>query len=149
MICRRCWFAAGRPSCGDPEELSPRLYRLARSGGNPGCGVWREGPAIVAEIAANRLPNTTINASVANAFNGKPPVSIAEVAERMARLLGHPGEDPQLQHVLDSIGGPLNIERDQVEKLFNRAERNQLQALQQKVDAFKANSPAAPARAMV
>ena len=72
-----------------------------------------------------------------------------EVAKRIAQVLANPGSDQQLEHALDSIGGPLNIDVGDVERLLDRDLRNQLQELRQKVDRFKATSPAAPPRAMV
>jgi hypothetical protein len=71
------------------------------------------------------------------------------VAQRLARVLTAPTTDQQLEHALDSIGCPLNIAVNEVEPFFNRADRNELNALKQKVDKFKASSPAAPPRAMV
>src|SRR5207253_5758070 len=44
---------------------------------------------------------------------------------------------------------PLHVEAKDVRKFFDRAARDKQRALQQQIDAFRANSPAAPPRAMV
>lgn len=106
-------------------------------------------PAVAQQIARNEDRVNRFNAHVAALFAGAPPAGMQDVAQRYARLLQNPGSDDQLVHALDSIGCPLNIEGAEVEQLFDRAERNELQALRQRVDEFRATSPAAPPRAMV
>ena len=106
-------------------------------------------PAIAQRIAANTDKVNSFNPLVAQLFAGPAPANIAEVAERYAKLLKNPGPDDQLRHALDSIGCPLNIEGADVEKLFDRAQRDQLLKLRQQVDQYRASSPVAPPRAMV
>jgi len=106
-------------------------------------------PALAAATAANADPAQRVHARVAGAFAGAPPTTLADVAQRLAGILNAPNGDQQILHALDSIGGPLNFDVGMVQRFLDRDERNRLQALQQKVDAFKATSPAAPARAMV
>src|SRR5205823_14776080 len=56
-----------------------------------------------------------------------------------------------LRRVLYGPGSPTNLTPAEFEaaRLIDRAARNQLTALQQRADVWKANSPAAPPRAMV
>jgi hypothetical protein len=105
-------------------------------------------PELAARLAKNDDPQRLLHPRVAELF-AAPPASLQELADRYGKLLSEPGGDQQLRHALDSIGGPLNIEPGQYEQLFNRAERDRIRALRQKVDAFRATSPAAPPRAMV
>lgn len=106
-------------------------------------------PELAKAIAANADPQRHANPRVAQAFGGEAPASLQDVADRYAKLLSTGAGDDQLEHALDSIGGPLDISADQLPQLFNRAERERLQALRMKVQAFQATSPAAPPRAMV
>jgi cytochrome c553 len=59
------------------------------------------------------------------------------------------GPHRQLARVLTTKDGPLDIPQNEVEKYFNRADRNKYNELQKKVQEFEASSPAAPPRAMV
>ncbi len=109
-----------------------------------------QSPALTAKITANQLPGVTLNANVAKLFTGTAPTTIGDVARRYQQILANPpAGDQELTNALTSIGCPLNIEAKDADQFFNRDERNRLQALQQKVDAFRASSPAAPPRAMV
>src|SRR5581483_7751411 len=61
-----------------------------------------------------------------------------------------PGLDPYALRAVAALG-PHPVESlppDGFRRLLTRADRNKLSALRQKADALKANSPAAPARAM-
>jgi hypothetical protein len=59
------------------------------------------------------------------------------------------GPQRQLARVLTAKDGPLDIPQNEVERYFNRADRNKYNELQKKVQEFEASSPAAPPRAMV
>jgi hypothetical protein len=50
---------------------------------------------------------------------------------------------------IGGVTGPASAALRDNERIFNRAERNQLQEQRKKIDAFQANSPVAPPRAMV
>jgi hypothetical protein len=106
-------------------------------------------PEVAAAVAANKLPQTDLNAQIAKAFAGAPPASLREVAERYSRVLSAPGGDDQLLHALDFHRRPVEHRGAEVEKLFNREEQDRLQKLRMKVDELKATSPVAPPRAMV
>jgi len=104
---------------------------------------------LAARLAANGDSQRLLNPTVAAAFAGPAPTSLDDVAGRLARVLSAPTNDQQIEHALDSIGCPLNIAVNEVEGFFNRADRNEFNAVKEKVDKFKATSPAAPPRAMV
>ncbi len=112
---------------------------------------------VAQRFAANADPQKPINSLVAQAFAGKAPASLREVAERYSELLSRfqqPNELPNadeeaLRQALNAIGAPLDVPQNETEQLFNRADRDKLRALQRKVDEWKATNPAAPARAMV
>ena len=98
-----------------------------------------------------------VHALVAEKFAGKSPASIAEVAQRYGELLAafnkkDPLPDPQqeaLRQVLYGEQTPTNIAVADADKLLRRDTRNTLRDLQKKVEAFQANNPDAPPRAMV
>jgi len=74
--------------------------------------------------------------AVAGVIAAKPIVGPPSDAEaEVSRALAH--------------GGPIDVSFADAEKLNNRADRDALAALRRKVDAFKASSPFAPARAHV
>ncbi|MCS6859576.1 MAG: PSD1 and planctomycete cytochrome C domain-containing protein [Abditibacteriales bacterium] len=108
------------------------------------------------KFAANADPQKPLNGLVAQAF-AQPPASLPEVAARYGALLSRfqqphelPNADEEaLRQALNAIGAPLDVPPNETEQLFNRADRDQLRALQRKVDEWKASNPAAPARAMV
>ena len=108
-----------------------------------------KGPELVARLAANADPDARLHPAIAAMLGGPAPTTLAEVAERYAKVLSGSSPDQQIRNALTSIGGPLNIPRDQAEQLLNRAERDRLRNLKMKADAFEASSPAAPPRAMV
>ena len=86
---------------------------------------------------------------VLKALADAKPATFRAAAVAVAALLAAPPKDqPQLAAVLGP-GGPLDLPVADADKLFNRADRDQLAAERKKVDAFKASSPAAPARAHV
>jgi hypothetical protein len=108
----------------------------------------KAGP-LAAGFAANKDSQRLLNPAVAAEFAGPAPASLEQVAQRLAKVLTTPTRDQQIEHALDSIGGPLNIATADVERLIDRAKQNDYRALRAKVDKLKATSPAAPARAMV
>ena len=55
----------------------------------------------------------------------------------------------ELRQVLYAEKNPTSIARDETRRLFDRATKNKMAELKKAVDSFKANSPAAPPRAMV
>jgi cytochrome c553 len=55
----------------------------------------------------------------------------------------------ELRQVLYAEKSPTAVARDETRRLFDRATKNKMAELKRAVDSFKANSPAAPPRAMV
>ena len=108
-------------------------------------------------VVDNAPADKPVHPLVAEKFKGKPPASIAEVAQRYGELLAafdKPEKLPDAQHealrlVLHGDGAPTNIAVTDADKLLRRDTRNTLRDLQKKVEAFQANNPDAPPRAMV
>jgi cytochrome c553 len=114
-------------------------------------------PAVAARVAANADPKKPISPPVARAFAGAPPASLREVAARYAALFAEAekqGTRPEagfeaVRQVLYSPASPINFPEALARRFLNRAARDRLTALQKQIDRFRANSPAAPPRAMV
>ena len=110
---------------------------------------------VAARIAANNEPDKPIDPLVAQAFAGKPPATLAEVANRYNKLF-----EKALQAKADDRGSeairqfllaaelPANVPLAEADRYFNRAQRNQLNQLQQRLDRHRASGGGQP-RAMV
>ncbi len=103
-------------------------------------------------------PNSAkrIHPLLAAALQGQKLTHFGQVAQIYGRTLAEAAKadpkDASRQALAEQLLGPnaaVQVPRNQVEQLIHRGERNQLRALQAKVDQWKATSPAAPARAMV
>ena len=112
----------------------------------------------VTEAVVDKAPSDKpVHPLVAEKFKGKPPASIAEAAQRYGELLAaHDRPEPladkdqeALRHQLRGEQTPTNIAVADADKLLRRDTRNTLRDLQKKVEAFQANNPDAPPRAMV
>lgn len=108
-----------------------------------------------------------LNPLVAEAFNGKPPADIIEVARRYATLFHSSWQawktaganqaandqlsPPQraLAHHIIADGSPTNVSLAELSSYYNRAQRNKARDLEKKIDTLRVNSPGAPPRAMV
>jgi cytochrome c553 len=127
--------------------------------------------------AADAQPRT--NALVKQALAAAAPQSMFDVATVYGKLLvetnsrwlaltrGQPAEAAggsapavpptalpeapaeELRQVLYAEKNPTAVARDETRRLFDRATKNKMAELKKGVDSFKANSPAAPPRAMV
>lgn len=94
---------------------------------------------------------------IARAFAGFIPTSLKDVAQRYTELFAsvdraQPLPDPQqetLRQALQGPGSPSSVPLAEIDKVFNRKERDELANLRRQVDQWKATSPAAPPRAMV
>jgi hypothetical protein len=110
---------------------------------------------LAARIGANREPGKPINALVAKAFAGPAPSSLAEVAARYEQLfkeaeaLPRTSEKEAIRVVLHGPGSPTNIPVAQIARYLDRADRNKLEPLSNRVARWKATAPNAPPRAMV
>jgi hypothetical protein len=114
-----------------------------------------------------------INAEVVQAFAGKPPSSLQEVAKVYGDLLVQADQRwrdgvakanethvdaptalpdaawEEIRHLHYGPGSPPIIETADVPRFYNRAARDKHTALRMEVEKWKATSPAAPPRAMV
>jgi cytochrome c553 len=103
--------------------------------------------ALAKSIAANADPNKPIPPLVAKAFEGAPPASLAEVAQRYENLFKEP--DKAIRAVLEGPNAPTNVPLAEIERFLDRAQRNKLTPLRKRVEQWKATAPNAPPRAMV
>lgn len=78
----------------------------------------------------------TAKLAAANREGEPPPQTLDDLDQEAIRQL------------LYGMEAPTNVPADQLERLFDRAVRNELQALRREVDELKATSPEAPPRAM-
>jgi mono/diheme cytochrome c family protein len=147
-----------------------------RKGHNPVLAPWHafaalrpqeftvKAPALAARFAANDDPQRPISRPVARLFAGAPPASLREVAARYGALFAEIDKrwqkaqpaakfadehDEAVRQVLYVPGGPVHVPQEEIFRYLDRAARNQLTALKRQIDQFRANSPAAPPRAMV
>ena len=108
-------------------------------------------PEILAALGKN--PKTLGNPLVLKALADEKPntfrTAVVAVTKMIAATppLGPPSEAETELFKVWGNGGPLDIPVADAEKLFNRADRDALTALQKKIDALKANSSFAPPRA--
>lgn len=114
--------------------------------------------------------NQRINPLVRLALTERPLTSLKDAAERYGELFKQVEQqwqdlvkqdpanasralpDPaaeELRQILYRPESPVNIELTDQRAFLDRAGRNELNQLRQKIDQFKVSSPAAPARAMV
>jgi hypothetical protein len=109
--------------------------------------------------AAVKLDAAKVHPLIAEELKREPPKSLNDVAAGYSRVfaaLANPqasldakeGEQ-ELRKILIDAQSPLHVEAKDARKFFDRAARDKQRALQQQIDAFRANSPAAPPRAMV
>jgi hypothetical protein len=104
-----------------------------------------------------RQAERPLHPAVLAAFQGTPPASLREVAERYGVLLAQfDSRDrladeaaEQLRQVLYGVGSPFELRREQLENLFLQEDREQFILIAGAIDSLKANSPGAPPRAMI
>jgi len=84
---------------------------------------------------------------VADAFK-EPPKTLKEAADRYAAILTKPEAPEEIQSILTGPDAPTALALADVEKAYNRADRDKQRQLENKVDALKATHPGAPQRAM-
>jgi mono/diheme cytochrome c family protein len=128
---------------------------------------------VARKVAANDDSKKPINAVVAKAFAGKAPESLADVTKRYGAIFKDvddrwqqalkdaaakkqpapeklPDADAEaVRQILYGPGSPANVPLAEIERHFNRAQRDKLTALRKQVDQWRATSPDAPPRAMI
>jgi hypothetical protein len=133
---------------------------------------------IIAQLQEGAGAQPRTNALVKQALTAAPPQSMPDVAKIYGRLLvdahqqwvklqadksagaaGGPGTTAptalpdaaveELRQVLYGQKNPSVVTADESRRFFNRAVKDKLGELRRAVESFKANSPAAPPRAMV
>ncbi|MGI8785863.1 MAG: PSD1 and planctomycete cytochrome C domain-containing protein [Acidobacteriota bacterium] len=110
------------------------------------------GATAIAELAAQGK----LHQLVAQALGETPVASLRQTAERYAALLARFDQaeaatdmsHEALRLALRAPDAPPNVPRSEVEKIFNRADRDKLTRLRKKVDQLAVFHPGAPPRAM-
>ena len=152
------------------KEPHPVFYAWHQLAALPAEGFAEKAVAVIAALndAPDAMPRT--NLLVKKALTESPPKSMLDVAADYGRLLAdvhnqwvklvqeNPGTVPtalpdpaaeEIRQVLYAETNPTVVARDDTRRLFDRATKNKLGELRRDVESFKANSPAAPPRAMV
>ena len=112
----------------------------------PVWSVWLAASMPKADIAAVcAKPGEDVPKALREALAKAKPKTLPELATVYAGLVG---TEPTLG-LLAAPGGPLDAKEKDLDRLFDRAERDKRTELQRKIDGYKAASPFAPARAMV
>ena len=159
-----------------PERLRYISRRLAKvfskavEGHDPILSPWRSFAALppaefepkAAELTRQLLdqpdPAKAIDPAVIEALKGDPPRTLHEVAGRYADLFERAAKSCNIEPdiPLDSVrerlaaeNGLLTIPPDALDRAFNRAEREHVQALNKKVAELDVTHRGSPARAMV
>jgi len=101
--------------------------------------------AAKAAEAAGKLGE--LHPRVAEAFK-ELPKSLRDVADRYGALLTKADLPDDLKAVLNGPDAPPSVALADLEKAYNRADRDKQRQLENKVDAHKASHPGAPQRAM-
>ncbi|MDB5313701.1 MAG: Planctomycete cytochrome [Gemmataceae bacterium] len=123
------------------KQHSPVFSPLAQLRDIPETDFAAKAPAVIAGLGADP--------AVLKALADAKPKTFREAAAAVGKVIaGATKDQPALLAVLGP-GGPTDIPVADAEKIFNRLDRDQLAAVRQKIDAFKASSPAAPPRAHV
>ena len=170
-------------------ELNPlgvarwrKFLETSRKGSDPVFAPWHafaalpekdfaaQAPAVTARIATMK----EINRLVAQAFAGKPPADLREVAKRYGDLfsaadkawhdalkkaadakqpapkaLSDPAQEELRRFLYDPKKPTCLAMRETEDFLLDRASLDQLKALRSELEKLKATSPGAPARAMI
>ncbi len=111
-------------------------------------------PGVLAALAKDQ--KKPVNPLVMKALTEAKPKTFKAAANALAKLIadqaagkGEPSPAEAPIRAITGQGSPVDVALADLEKIQNRADRDAIRALQRKVDAFKATSPAAPPRAMV
>jgi hypothetical protein len=78
-----------------------------------------------------------------------PPASLKEAAERYGAVLAAGAGDEALRSVLEGPAAPGDIPAADLDKVWNRKDRDEQRAKERKVEELKVTHPGAPAHAMV
>jgi hypothetical protein len=132
----------------------------------------RRASELAASIAKNEVAGGQLNALVVKAFEGDPPKSLAEVAERYGKLFAEvdaewkksgdeakaKNEPPpaalasadaeQMRQALYGTNSPLVLSDDMLDRLLERPDRNESRRLRQEIEKFRTTAKSAPLQAM-
>ncbi len=127
---------------------------------------------LAATVAKNELADGKLNALIAKAFEGDPPKSLAEVAQRYQKLFAdidaqwtkaveearankqpEPTALPdasgeQIRQVLYGTDSPAVLANDNIERALERQDRQEARKLRQEIEKFRTTAKSAPLQAM-
>ncbi len=127
---------------------------------------------LAATVAKNELADGKLNALIAKAFEGDPPKSLAEVAQRYQKLFAdidaqwtkaveearankqpEPTALPdasgeQIRQVLYGTDSPAVLASDNIERALERQDRQEARKLRQEIEKFRTTAKSAPLQAM-
>jgi mono/diheme cytochrome c family protein len=113
---------------------------------------------LIKKLLEDTDPAHSLDPIVRKAFEGNPPRTLAEAASRYGALFERAVKDcdiepdPSLNPLRDRLnadGGLLTIDARASRRIFNRAERERLEATEKKIGELDVTHPGSPARAMV
>jgi hypothetical protein len=129
------------------KASSPVFAPLAALHAVPEADFAAKAPAAIAGLGKDA--KKPAHPLVVKALTDAKPKTFRAATEAVAKVIADaPAKEKDLRAVLAS-GGPTDFPAADADKFLNRLDRNQLNALRKKIDAFKATSPASPPRAHV
>ncbi|MFN0053342.1 MAG: PSD1 and planctomycete cytochrome C domain-containing protein [Planctomycetales bacterium] len=145
-------------SLNDAADAQPRTNRLVKQ------ALSAAAPQSMADVAAiygkllvgvhedwvklSRTPASGEEAAAASQGEATPNQPAKPATGVAPTSLPDPAAE-ELRQVLYAENNPTQVPRDGTRRLFDRATNNKISELKKAVDSLKANSPAAPPRAMV
>jgi cytochrome c553 len=119
----------------------------------PVFAIWHAVAKLKDDDVATQVATVSANAKTAppalvQALTAAKLTNRADVANVYGQVLAR-ADSPPLQAALTAANAAVNVPVADTDKLFQRDDRNRLQALQKKLDEFRAKSPVNPPRAMV
>jgi hypothetical protein len=131
------------------------LLNASTQGNDPLFATWNDlAKRPAEEFAAKAAAYLPAHPALAWAFAEQAPSSPKELALAYGAVIddllrdASPATAAERERFLGP-GGVFTVAPAETEQAFNRADRNRLREMQQRVDKFQANSPAAPPRGMV
>ncbi|HYE99806.1 MAG TPA: DUF1549 domain-containing protein, partial [Planctomycetota bacterium] len=108
-------------------------------------GLWTRYAGLPDGEFAEKAKGVKVDGPVADAFKA-PPASLKEAAERYGKALAEAPEGSPLRQALHET---TEVGLGDLDKLYNRKDRDEQRAREKKIEAHKASHPGAPEHAMV
>ena len=150
---------AAREWTGGDDDKALRDFAQKRDLSSGGIQRWRERLkkkdaifklwlALDEKDLAKSVSLDGVHPKIAEAFK-TPPASLREAADRYGAVLAAGEKDEALKKVLFGPDAPCDVPLADLEKLYNRKDRDEHRAKEKKIEEHKASHPGAPAHAMV